>query len=341
MATLKEISEATGFSITTVSRVLSEDETFSVAESTRSAIFEAAEKLNYKSPSRRVEKNRQAKNLFKVGIVEMEYELDHFKDSYYIYMRNSVEKSLFDMKLEPIAFRYNEETAEYMNISGNVDGIIAIGQFSAAQVSAMEKWTRNIVFIDSSPATEKYTSVVPDYETGIRQGVEYLYKKGHRSIAFTGVKYTLDSRAGKIIESRRRIFDDVVKEYPELKACHIDTPSGSSGTSESIKKYFASTKKADRVTAFFTFNEPTAIGVLRAIEAEGFKVPKDYSVLSYNDTALATMTNPQLSGIHIPLPQIAEAAVFFLNRCMLKEADMPLKIMVPTTITERESVGDR
>jgi LacI family transcriptional regulator len=133
----------------------------------------------------------------------------------------------------------------------------------------------------------------------------------------------------------------VVKEYPELKTCHIDTPSGSSGTSESIKKYFANTKKADRVSAFFAFNEPTAIGVLRAIEAEGFKVPKDFSVLSYNDTALATMTNPQLSGIHIPLPQIAEAAVFFLNRCMLKESDMPLKIMVPTTVTERESVENR
>lgn len=338
MATLKEISAATGFSITTVSRVLSEDETFSVAESTRSKIFEAAEKVNYKSPSQRIEKNRLVQKSFKVGIIEMEYEVDHFKDSYYIYMRNSVEKSLFDMKLEPIAFRFNEETNEYINISGSVDGIIAIGQFSSVQVAAMESWTKNIVFIDSSPCTEKYTSVVPDYETGIRQGIEYLYKMGHRSIAFTGVKYTLDSKAGKIIESRRRIFDDVVKEYDNLQACHIDTPSGSSGTSESIKKYFENTKKSDRVSAFFAFNEPTAIGVLRAIESEGFKVPDDFSVLSFNDTALATMTQPQLTGIHIPLPQIASAAVFFLNRSMQKEADMPLKILVPTTVTERDSV---
>lgn len=49
MATLKELSEHTGYSITTISRVLNNDPTMSVSDATRAAILEAAGALNYKS----------------------------------------------------------------------------------------------------------------------------------------------------------------------------------------------------------------------------------------------------------------------------------------------------
>ena len=53
MATLKELSEHTGYSITTISRVLNNDPTMSVSDATRAAILEAAGALNYKKPSPR------------------------------------------------------------------------------------------------------------------------------------------------------------------------------------------------------------------------------------------------------------------------------------------------
>ncbi|QFJ55159.1 LacI family DNA-binding transcriptional regulator [Pseudobutyrivibrio xylanivorans] len=337
MATLKEISEYTGFSVTTVSRVLSEDETFSVSEATRCSIFAAAEKLNYKCKGNKTIKRKNSSRSFKVGIVEMEYDSFHLKDSYYIYMRNSVESACFNLKIETVPFRFNAESNEYENISGDVDGIVAIGQFSEIQVRAMEQWTENIVFIDSSPSPEKYFSVVPNYETGIRQGLDYLYENGHRNIAFAGVKYTLDSKLGKITESRRVLFDNIIKEYPDVIAAHIDTPSGSSGTAEAVLKHYDEIFIDKNVTAVFAFNEPTAIGVLRGLESKGKRVPDDISVLSYNDTVLAVMTQPQLTGIHIPMTEMANAAVFFLDRKMRQESGIPLKILVPTSITHRDS----
>lgn len=48
MATIKDIGEKTGFSISTVSRVLSNDQSLSVPEETREKIFDAAEQLNYR-----------------------------------------------------------------------------------------------------------------------------------------------------------------------------------------------------------------------------------------------------------------------------------------------------
>ena len=52
MATLKELSEYTGFSITTISRVLNNDPTMKVTDATRAAILEAAGKLQYKASPR-------------------------------------------------------------------------------------------------------------------------------------------------------------------------------------------------------------------------------------------------------------------------------------------------
>ena len=51
MATIKDIAQQVGVSTATVSRVLNYDETISVTDDTRDAIFETAERLNYKKRS--------------------------------------------------------------------------------------------------------------------------------------------------------------------------------------------------------------------------------------------------------------------------------------------------
>ena len=56
MATLKEISERVGVSISTVSRVLNHDETLLVLDETKMKIFEAAEDLEYKTITQRKKK---------------------------------------------------------------------------------------------------------------------------------------------------------------------------------------------------------------------------------------------------------------------------------------------
>ncbi|WP_352416184.1 LacI family DNA-binding transcriptional regulator, partial [Oscillibacter ruminantium] len=52
MATLRELAEETGFSITTISRVLNDDPTLNVTDATRAAILDAAGRLHYKSAAR-------------------------------------------------------------------------------------------------------------------------------------------------------------------------------------------------------------------------------------------------------------------------------------------------
>lgn len=80
------------------------------------------------------------------------------------------------------------------------------------------------------------------------------------------------------------------------------------------------------------------MGILRAIQIMGYQVPEDFSVLSYNDTVLATMTQPQMSGIGIHIEEMAENAVWLLERATRSEHMLPLKIVVPSTLKVRGSV---
>ena len=70
----------------------------------------------------------------------------------------------------------------------------------------------------------------------------------------------------------------------------------------------------------------------------GCQVPEDYSILSYNDTLLATLTQPQLSGIRIDIEEMVQNVILLLERMGREPNAIPLSISVPCTLVVRDSV---
>lgn len=339
MATLKEIAKQTGYSITTISRVLNGDDSLSVTENTRTIILEAAGKMDYMKKEPRGRKKKRDPP--KIGIIEIDEMLDsryRLEDPYYLYLKDSIDGHCFEKGVECIPLQFDEDKGAYRGIiDAPLQGILAVGQFSAGRIRAMEKWTKNIVFVDSSPYEEAYSSVVPNFEIGISEGVEYLVSMGHRSILFVGPEFTTDSRNRQALEARRRLFLEYTEAYyPELKKDFLNIAWRADDVEEQMLHYLSSGKEP--ATVFFTYNEATAIGVMRTLRNEGYRVPEDFSVLSYNDTILATLTQPQLTSISIHLDEMAEVAVDLITRKIRGRLKMPLKISVPSTLTKRESV---
>ncbi len=339
MATLRELSEITGYSIATISRVLNEDATLNVTDSTRKMILEAAGKIDYSS------KHGNSKRSFgdhrRIGIVEMNSVQDAGKDPYYLYLKGNAENCCFNNGMETVMMQYDINSGCYRSVVPKaLDGILAIGQFREEQIAAMRKCTSKIVFLDSAPYPEEFCSVVPDYEVGIRQGMDYLIEQGHEKIAFVGPEFSTDSTGRQALESRRRFFSDYLEHCEEeVQGVLIDTIWQENDVAERLAEYFSELKDTDKkVTAFFAFNETTAMGVLRALQLMGHQVPGDFSILSYNDTVLATLTQPSLSGICINIEEMVKNAVWLLERVTKEENAIPLKISVPCVLHIRESV---
>lgn len=344
MATLKEIAAECGFSVATVSRVLNEDDSFNVPDATRAIIFEAAGRLNYKTKTMRRLENSSSlgsgedKRCCRIGIAEMLSGGAQLEDTYYLYLKNDVEKACLELGLEPATLQYDENADIYRNIAGAVDGIIAIGQFTEERIRAMARCTKNIVFLDSSPEEEKYCSVQTNYETGVQQGISYLVKMGHKKIAFVGPVDSLNSRGMKAPEERRRMFQVICREYGEqVMPCYIDTTGSTRDAAIKVEAYLTK-EKEDHATAFFAYNESSAIGTMRGIRNSGYMVPEDVSVLGYNDTVLASFLQPQLTGIHIYTAEMAQMGAEMLCRVINNEIAIPVKILIPTGLAERESV---
>lgn len=78
--------------------------------------------------------------------------------------------------------------------------------------------------------------------------------------------------------------------------------------------------------------------MMQGIQQLGYRVPEDFSILSYNDTVLATLMQPQLSSISIHLEEMALEAVKLLRRELLESRVPPMKIAIPSGLSERESV---
>lgn len=340
MATLRELAEITGYSIATISRVLNQDTTLKVTEDTRNAILEAVEKTGY-SNGQIVYRKSMCQKFIRVGIVEKVTVKEAERNPYYLYLKSSVEKSCFSNGMETFIMQYDRAADTYRcAVPRQLDGILAIGQFREEEIAAMRKCSAQIIFIDSSPYPEEFCSVVPDYEAGIRQGIDYLIQQGHRKIMFVGPELTVDSLCRPYPEQRRKVFSDYAAYCGQkVEAMLLNTARLADDVVEKVMAYVKGAgDDAAKPTAFFTYNDPTAIGVLRALELMGYRVPEDFSVLSYNDTALVDVIKPQLSSICINIEEMAESAVWMMKKLVVEGAFVPVKIAVSSALQARESV---
>jgi LacI family transcriptional regulator len=94
-----------------------------------------------------------------------------------------------------------------------------------------------------------------------------------------------------------------------------------------------------RPTAVFAANDLCAEGAMRAIRELNLRIPQDLAVVGYDDTNFATMTQPPLTSVHLPIAEMGTtAARMLIDRLEGKELDDPNPIL-PVSLTIRNSCG--
>jgi LacI family transcriptional regulator len=98
---------------------------------------------------------------------------------------------------------------------------------------------------------------------------------------------------------------------------------------------------ADRPTAVMASNDLTAIGMMSAIRRAGLSVPKDISVVGFDDIWLAAFTEPALTTVRFPRDQVAEQACRALMSGLAapQDAGKPSEYRVDTHLIVRESTA--
>lgn len=333
MITLKKLSEMTGFSIATISRVLNNDKTLKTTSETRKLIKEIAKNSGYKTlqTKKKERRNKEKVNISaKIGLLSAR-DTENTNDPYYIYLKNFIEDICFSKKIEIIKMKYDMGKKKYILVpKKKLDGIIVVGHFSHEEIDFLPEISKNIVFLDCAPKDGKFSSVVADLGIGVKNGIDYLFSLGHEKICFVGPKYDVNIYNEKILETKRVSFEEYTKD---MNVSILDAEKTIEDAKEKTLKFL----EKERPSAFFAVNESVAIGILNALTEKNIKVPEEISILSYNNTIFSKFIHPKLSSVSINAENMARLAI---NQALIQAKNKnyePIQINIFPIVVAKES----
>lgn len=191
------------------------------------------------------------------------------------------------------------------------------------------------VFLDVGTPGEGISNIVVDYAHGINEAVQHLVDLGHQKIGFVSGPETLASA-----NTRRAAF-------LKSKADHLLIQNddwirqGDHRVSGGVAAMNELLQLAERPTAVMASNDLTAVGMMSAIRRAGLSVPKDISVVGFDDIWLAEFTDPPLTTVRFPRDQVAEQACRALMSHLANSQaeEKPYEYCVETHLIIRESTA--
>lgn len=147
-----------------------------------------------------------------------------------------------------------------------------------------------------------------DHIYGGLLATEHLIKQGYKSIGY------INSQTGNLVSDLRRIgyFKALEQHSLPVKPEHIYYLSSGGGW-----KYFSAgyeigksiCRSKNIPDGFFIYNDPVAIGFLRAVLESGMKVPDDIAIVGFDDIELASLAQVPLTTIRQPVHEIVNKAL--------------------------------
>jgi LacI family transcriptional regulator len=159
-----------------------------------------------------------------------------------------------------------------------------------------------LVFVDVGPHVAGVSNIRINYQHGIRQAVQHLAALRHVRIAFVTGPLHLKSAL-----ARKAAFEAAMQEIgldipPEMIVVGDHKMEG--GMQALVK--LAGLR--ERPTAILCSNDMTAIGVMREAYEYGIVIPRDLSVVGFDDIRLAQFTTPPLTTVQMSQTLLAEYA---------------------------------
>ncbi|WP_067842602.1 LacI family DNA-binding transcriptional regulator [Amphibacillus sediminis] len=327
MTTIYDIAKRSGYSITTVSKVLNNYK--NVSEKAKRAVLEAVEELGYtpNSSARTLATNKS----WMIGVVFAEHlgvGIAHpFFSEVIEGFKKHVELYNYDLLFVSRHMGMQRETYKHLKHRG-VDGVIVVQSFGDDFIG-QEESPIPAVYIDLPLETPG--SVYSDNRHGAQLAVDYLVELGHRKIAHIMGEQT--SFAG--IERAKGFKKAMANHGLDLPEHYLVNGGFFSyeGGREAMIRLLA---LQDRPTAVVVAGDNMALGAMKVIKEAGLSVPGDISLIGFDDIAIAKHVDPPLTTIRQDKELIGrQAAIMLLNQ--INGDDSGMTKVVPVQLIKRES----
>lgn len=336
---LHDIAKALGVSVATVSRVLNGRP--DVADGTRARVMEYVREREYSDA--RSAHRQPSHSLGLIGVT-----VPRMRGGYFSEILAGITRALEERGARPLISEtsrdqgrgeepYNQERE--VNIfkrfaPGTVDGVILVlPSIRSEQLEALLLRDYPVVVVDPAKDVPKTVPVIVSaHMTGAVEATEHLLALGHSRIGvITG---PLDEEA-----SRKRLEGYRFSLYK--RGLPVDAGLQFISNFEFRGGYEATQELLDRSrpTAIFCFNDAMAAGAIRAAWERGLRLPRDLSIVGFDDAETAQFVTPALTTVSQPLVDLGRTAVDTLYR--LREGRPPgaARIELSTHLIVRDSTA--
>jgi len=327
--TIFDVSALSGFSISTISRVINNPE--KVNAETRQKVNSAIDQLGFvpKAEARA----RALRFMGRIGVITPFFTAPSFIQR----MRgiaNSLSKENFDLVIYTVDS--NNRLQSYLSslpLTGNLDGLVIMSlPVNDNDVKRLLDYHLPTTLIEYPHPL--INSVEIDDVEGGRIATEYLIKKGHRRIAFLGdsdlPEYSIHPVSFRLKGFRRA-----------LKSANIEVPESfirlapyNQEQARQIARELIDLPNSP--TAIFAATDLQALGVLKATRQLGIKVPDDLAIIGFDDIDMADFED--LTTVRQHLDESGRLAIEILLSHIADSSRPVQHVYLPLTVIERLTV---
>lgn len=220
-----------------------------------------------------------------------------------------------------------------------VDGLLLLGSSISErdfdEINAMLDQNFPVVLINRRSRKLRCPAVVTDDEDGVYRAIEHLVNLGHRRIATIAGPAESIHGGLRLAAYRKALSEHDITCDERLVVQGDDTEEGGyRATGELLARGAA-------FSAIFAANDLMAIGAMSCLTDSGLEVPKDVSVVGFDDIHLASLVRPSLTTVRQPIGDVGRNAARILLDILdgVEGALRSGEIRLPTELVERKSSG--
>ena len=336
---IKEIAEKANVSKTAVSLALNGHK--GVGHKTRMKIISIAKEMDYRVPVKRATTKPSLGFIMFARISKHGHILNEDQNSFIMHyidgmnqmvMESGYTFEIFDIRLESMD-----------TLVGAIDdrqpkGVIVLGtELDADDVKALGKLKIPYVVIDTY-----FEQIACDFVDmanigAVHNVVDHLVSTGHRKVCMI----TSNIKSGNILMREQGFSLAMDKFGLELNDnSFLEVKPGFSGAYEDMKQCLQN--RGELPQGLFCYNDVAAYGVIKALKEFDYQVPRDVSVVGFDDLPMSAMIEPHLTSIKVSNRQISSSAVrILLDRLTTKGTHDPTGLLVNGKLVIRDSVAKR
>ncbi|HEY4068800.1 MAG TPA: LacI family DNA-binding transcriptional regulator [Burkholderiaceae bacterium] len=321
--TVRDIAEAAGVSIGTVSRALKNQR--GLSDETRRAVREVARSLGYDPGRLRSAKARRL--VFMVHRHHSSFSLNPF----FSQVMHGVEEACREFGVVPTVLSAGPaDPVRNLLRMHEPDALMAAGFFETEVVELLRGMDLPLALVDFwMPGCR---TVNPDNLQGGLKATQHLLKQGYRRVAYLAGSLAHFSIRERERGYRRALFEAGVLADPDLEVVAppgLDTSRGAEAAMRELLKL------RPRPDAVFAYNDMAALAAIRVCEAAGLRVPQDIAFVGFDDIPAAAYGSMGLTTLRVDKEALGRTGV----EMVMRGDAMPQDMVLPVELVVRDSCG--